>query len=134
MLRLDNDAYGKKLAFQNNVPFVSCISKINNTLIDNTEDLDIVMPMYKLTEHSKNYRKTTGEPNSGAIGNMNYSVRDSKSFNYKTRITEKLEGNHVEKDDVEIVVPLKYLTNFWRTLDIPLINCEVSLTVIWSEN
>ena len=142
MLRLDNDAYGKKLAFQNNAPFVSCISKINNTLIDNTEDLDIVMPMYNLTEHSKNYRKTTGslwsyfrdEPNRGAIGNMNYSVRDSKSFNYKTRITEKLEGNHVEKDDVEIVVPLKYLTNFWRTLDIPLINCEVYLTVIWSEN
>ena len=44
------------------------------------------------------------------------------------------EGNNVEKDDVEIVVPLKYLSNFWKRLDIPLINCEVSLTVTWSEN
>ena len=43
-----NEAYGKKLAFENNAPFVSCISKINNTFIDNTEDLDAVMPMYNL--------------------------------------------------------------------------------------
>ena len=56
-----NDAnYDKKLAFKNNAPFTSCISKINNTLFDNAEDLDIVMPMYNLLEYSKNYRKTTG--------------------------------------------------------------------------
>ena len=53
------------------------------------------------------------KPNSGAVGNINYSIKDSKSFNYKTSITGKLEGNNVEKDDVEIVVPLKYLSNFW---------------------
>ena len=41
----NNDAYDKKLAFKNNAPFISCISKINNTLIDNAENLDIVMPM-----------------------------------------------------------------------------------------
>ena len=56
----DNDAYDKKLLFKNNALFISCISKINNTLIDNAEDLDIVMPMYNLLEYSKNYRKTTG--------------------------------------------------------------------------
>ena len=69
-----NNAYGKKLGFKNNALFISCISKINNTLNDNAEDLDIVMPMYNLFEYSKNYRKTTGslwnyyrdEPNSGA--------------------------------------------------------------------
>ena len=56
-----NDAnYNKKLALKNNAPFTSCISKIDNTLIDNAEDLDIVMPMYNLLEYSKNYRKTTG--------------------------------------------------------------------------
>ena len=55
----DNDAYNKKLAFQNNAPFVSCILKINNTLIDNVENLDIVMSMYNLVKHSKNYSKTT---------------------------------------------------------------------------
>ena len=56
----DNDACDKKLAFKNNAPFTGCISKINNTLIDNAEDLDVVMPMYNLIEYSKNYRKTTG--------------------------------------------------------------------------
>ena len=58
--RPNNNAYDKKLAFKNNAPFVSCISKINNTLIDNAEDLDVVMPMYNLLEYSKNYSKTTG--------------------------------------------------------------------------
>ena len=53
----DNNGYDKKLAFKNNAPFVSCISKINNTLIDNVEDLDIVMSMYSLLEYSKNYSK-----------------------------------------------------------------------------
>ena len=138
----NNNAYDKKLALKNNAPFLSCISKINNTLNDNAEDLDIVMPMYNLLEYSKNYRKTTGslwnyyrdELNSGAVGNINYSIKNSKSFDYKTSITGKLEGNNVEKDDVEIVVPLKYLSNFWRTLDLPLINYEVSLTLTWSEN
>ena len=83
------------------------------------------MPMYNLIECSKNYRKTTGslwnyyrdEPNSGLDGdnnNINYSIKDSKSFDYKSSITGKLEvENNVEKDDVKIVVPLKYLSNFW---------------------
>ena len=100
------------------------------------------MPLYNLLEYSKNYRKTSGslwnyyrdEPNGGAVGNINYSIKNSKSFDYKTSITGKLEGNNVENDDVEIAVPLKYLSNFWRTLDMPLINCEVSLTLTWSEN
>ena len=73
------------------------------------------------------------EPNSDAVGNINYSIKDSK-YNYKTSITGKLESNNLEKDDVEIVVSLKYLSKFWRTLDILLINCEVSLTLTWSEN
>ena len=55
----DNNVCDKKLAFKNNAPFLSCISKINNTLIDNDEDLDIVMPMYNLIEYSKNYSKPT---------------------------------------------------------------------------
>ena len=58
----------------------------------------------------------------------------TQSFNYKTSITGKLEHGNVEKDDVKIDVPLKYLSNFWRTLDIPLINSEVSLILTWSEN
>ena len=112
------------------------------TLIDNAEDLDIVMLMYNLLEYSKSYRKTTGsfwnyyrdKPNSGICGennNVNYSIKDSKSFNYKTSITGKSKGSNTEKE-VEIVVPLKYLSNFWRTLNMPLINCEINLILTWS--
>ena len=75
--------YDKKLALKNNAPFTSCIAKINNTPIDNAEDLDIVISMYNLLAYSKIYRKTTGrfriyyrdEPNSGIGGennNVNY--------------------------------------------------------------
>ena len=140
----NNTNYDKKLAFKNNALFTFCISKINNILIDNAEDLDIVTPMYNLLEYSKNYRKTTGslwnyyrvEPNSSIFGwnnNVNYSIKDSKSFDYKASITGKLEGIDRTKD-VEIVVPLKYLSNFWRTLDMPLINCEINLILTWTEN
>ena len=138
----NNDAYDKRLAFKNNAPFSRCILKINNTLLDNAKDLDVVIPLYNLLEYSKNYKKTTGslfnyyrdEPNSGTEGSVNYSIENSKSFGYQTSITGNLEGNNVEKHDAEITVPLKYLSNFWRTLDIQLINCEVSLTLTWSEN
>ena len=110
----------------------------------NAEDLDVVMPLYNLLEYSKNCSKAKGrfwdyyrdEPNSdidGANNNVNYSIKDSKSFDYKTSITGKLEGNNTEKE-VEIVVPLKYLSNFWRTLNMPLINCEINLILTWSEN
>ena len=54
------DVRNRLLAFKNNALFTNCISKINNVLIDNAEDLDVVMPMYNLLEYNKNYRKTTG--------------------------------------------------------------------------
>ena len=108
-----------------------------NTLIDNAEDLDIGIPMYNLLEYSIIYRKTTGglwnyyrdEPKN----NINCSIKDSKSFDYKTSITGKLEGINKTKH-VEIAVSLKYLNNFWRTLNIPLISCEVNLILTWTEN
>ena len=55
-----SDTRNRFWAFKNNAPFTNCISKINNILIDNAEDLDIVMPMYNLLAYSKNDRKTTG--------------------------------------------------------------------------
>ena len=56
----NRDIKNRSLAFKNNVPFINCISKVNNVLIDNALDLDIVIPMYSLIEYSKNYEKTTG--------------------------------------------------------------------------
>ena len=118
----NNNTYDKKLAFENNAPFVSCILKINNTLLNDAEDLDVVMTMYNLLKYSKNYSKTTGsfwnyyrdEPNSslgGADSNIKYLIKDSKFFDYKTSITGKLESNNTERE-AEIIVPLKYLSNF----------------------
>ena len=102
------------------------------------------MLMYNLTEYSKNYSKTTrslwnyyrDEPNSGLGGadsNINYSIKDSKSFDYKASITGKSEGNNTKKE-AEIAVSLKHLSNFWRTLDIQLINSGINLILKWYEN
>ena len=68
----NNNAYEKELAFRNNAPFTSCISKINNTLIDNAEDLDIAMPMYNLLEYIKIIEKQLGIY--GIITEMNQIV------------------------------------------------------------
>ena len=114
--RSNNDAYDKKLSFKNNALFISCTSKINNTLIDSTEDLDIIIHMYNLLEYSKKYSKTIGsfwnyyrdKPNIGvasADNNINYSIKYWKSFDYKTSITGKLEGGDRKKENVKIVVP-----------------------------
>ena len=98
------------------------------------------MSMYNLIGYIKNYSKTTGrlwnyfyrdEPNSGAVGDANYSIRGSKSSDYKTSITGRLEDNNTE---IVIVVSLKHLSNFWRALDIPLINYKTNLMLTWPEN
>ena len=57
-------------------------------------------------------------------------VNTTDSFKFKAKITGQTEDN--ASKDVEIIVPLKYLSNFWRTLEMPLINCEVNLIFTWS--
>ena len=64
---------------------------------------------------------------------MNYPIKVSESFDYEASIAGGLEGNNTEKE-VEIALLLKYIRNFWRTLDIPLINCEINLILTWSKN
>ena len=130
------------MTLKNNAPFTSCVSKINGELVENAEDLDIIIPMYNLLEYSKNYEKTSGslsnyyrdEPNEAEIANdngaINISIRNSKSFDYKAKILGTLAANVLEKE-VTIVIPLKYLGNFWRSLDIPLIICEITLILSW---
>ena len=126
------DGRDKGVAFKSCAPFINCISEINNTQIDNAKDIDIVMPMYNLIEYSDNYAKTSGslwqyfrdEPDGD-------NIEDSESFKSKIKITGKTPNNDNEKD-VEIMVPLKYLSNFWRALEMPLINCEVNLILTWS--
>ena len=125
------------MVFKNNAPFINCALKINGVKINNAEDLGVVMPMYNLLEYSKNYRKTTGslwnyyrdEPNSGTdANNITHSVLNSNSFSYKAHfIEDDVTQNNLTKNDVKIVVSLKHLSNFWRRLNITLINCEIEL-------
>ena len=132
----------KKLIFKNCAPFTNCISEINNTQIDNAKDIDIVMPMYNLIEYSDNYAKTTGSLwqycKDIPARNANNEIvifsenNTTDSFKFKSKITGQT-GNGGTKD-VEIMVPLKYLSNFWRILEMPLINCEVNLILTWSSN
>ena len=120
------DERDKRVAFKNCAPFINCISEINNTQIDNAKDIDIVMPMYNLIEYSDNYAKTTGTLWQYFRDDPNDNLAECEPFKSKIKITGKTPINNNVKN-VEIMVPLKYLSNFWRTLEMPLINCEVSL-------
>ena len=124
------DERDKGVSFKNCAPFINCISEINNTQIDNAKDIDILMPMYNLIEYSNTYAKTSGslwqyfrdEPDDN-------NIEDSESFKSKIKITGKTPNNDNEKD-VEIMVPLKYLSNFWRTLEMLLIILTWSSTCV----
>ena len=125
------DERDKSVIFKNCAPFINCISEINNTQIDNAKDIDIVMPMYNLMEYSDNYAKTSGSLWQYFRDEPDDNIEDSKSFKSKIKITGKTPNDDNEKD-VEIMVPLKYLSTFWRTFEMPLINCEVNLILTWS--
>ena len=148
------DKKNRPLILKNNAPFVSCIARINGELIEDADDLDIVMPMYNLLEHSKNYRKTIGSlynyyrdelTNDGNDNNFdNRNVVNSEAFKYKNKITGNTynvdagaQGYDVNKngtEKIELAIPLKYLGNFWRALNIPLISFEVFLELKWNKD
>ena len=125
------DERDKGVVFKNCAPITNCISEINNTQVDNAKDIDIVMPMYNLIEYSDNYAKTPGSLWQYYRDEPNNNLADSESFKFTVKIRGKTPNNDNEKD-VEIMVPLKDLSNFWRTLELPLINCEVNLILTWS--
>ena len=127
------DERDKSVAFKNCAPFTSCKSDINSVKIDYCQDVDTIMPMYNLIEYSDNYAKTSGSLWQYYRDEPNNNLGDSQSFKSKIKITRKTPNNGNEKD-IEIMVTLKYLSNLWRTLEMPLINHEVSLTLTWSPN
>ena len=111
---VDANNTNKKVIFKKCAPFTSCISKINNTQIDNAEYIDIVMPMYNLIQYSDNYSKTSGSlwqyckeipavDNNGNIVEFS-GANATDSFNFKTKITGRTNDNG--RIDVEIMVPL----------------------------
>ena len=105
------DERDKGVKFKNCAPFTKCISRINNTDIDNAHDIDTVMSIYNLIEYTDNYAKTYGSLWQYYKDDPNDNLTDSESFKSKVKITGKTPNNGNTKD-VEIIVPLKYLRNF----------------------
>ena len=91
------------------------------------------MPVYNLIGYSDNCSKISGSLWQHYKDDANNNIKQSESFKPKMRITGKTPAAGNTKD-VETIVPLKYVRNFWRTLEMPLINCEVNLILTWSPN
>ena len=97
----------KGVAFKNCAPFFNCISEINNTQVDNANDIIMVMPMYNLIEYSDNYAKTSGSLWQYYRDEPDGNLANSDFFKSKIKITGKTPIEDNEKG-VEILVPLKY--------------------------
>ena len=142
-----NNRANNKLVFKNTATFRLCISKIINAFINNAEDLCIFMSMYNLLVNSDNYSMTSEslwnyyrhEVNDDANETVdkyivtNNKATPSKLFEYKTKIIRKIPAI-ASRLYPEVVAPLKYWSDFWRSLDLPLINSEIEHNLSWSED
>ena len=132
-----------RLALKNCAPFTKCNLEINDEHVDAAENLDIVMPMYNLIEYSDNYQDSSAtlyqykrdEPpvdNNGAI--IDLTADNSDYFKYKVNLLDNpVHVGGIARRNVKIVVPLKYLSNFFRSLEMPLINCKIKLNLTWKK-
>ena len=130
-----------RLALKNCAPFTKCNLEINNEYIDAAENLDIVMPMYNLIEYSDNYQyssatlyqyKRDEPPEANAIDDL--TVDNSNSFKYKVSLLgNPVVADNIAKRSVKVVVPLNYLSNFFRSLEMPLINCKIKFNLTWKK-
>ena len=117
-------------------PFTKCNLEINDEHVDAAENLDTVMPMYNLIEYSDNYQDSSAtlyqykrdEPPDALANNL---TRDnSRSFKYKVEsLGDPVHAGGIARRNVKVVVPLKYLSNFFRSLEMPLINCKIKLNL-----
>ena len=108
------------------------------TFVDYANFINITMPMYNLIEYSDNYSDTSGSlwdfKRDEIVDNANVTNDDNApSFKYKANLIANTESDGTKKG-VKIAVRLKYFSNFWRSLEMPLINCEVELSLKWIEN
>ena len=101
------------------------------------------MPMYNLIEYSDNYSDTSGslwqfKRDEVPANNADLTINNSQSFKYKAALLGKtadaVNNTNSSVKEAKIVVPLKYLSNFWRSLEMPLINCKVYLELNWIED
>ena len=129
-----------KLALKNCAPVTKLNLEINDEHVDTAENLDIVMPMYNLIEYSDNYQDSSAtlyqykrdELQDNLANNL--ATDTSSSFKYKVTLlgNPNIVGN-VATLNVKVVVPLKYLSNFFRSLEMPLINYKIKLNLTWKK-
>ena len=130
-----------RLALKNCAPFTKCNLEINDEHVDTAENLDIVMPMYNLIEYSDNYQDSSAilyqykrdePPEDDAVADL--TADNSSSFKYKINLLgNSVVANNVARRNVKVVVPLKYLSKFFRSLEMPLINCKIKLNLTWKK-
>ena len=130
-----------RLALKNCAPFTKCNLEINDEHVDTAENLDITMPMYNLIEYSDNYQDSSATlyqykrdepPEANAIADL--TADNSSSFKYKVSLLgNPVVADNIAKTSVKVVVPLKYLSNFFRSLVMPLINCKIKLNLTWKK-
>ena len=113
-------------------------TEIDGILVDKANFINITVPMYNLTEYSDNYSDSSGSlwgfKKDEIIDNANVTNDDNApSFKYKASIIGNTENNGT-KNGVKLAALLKYLSKFWRSLEMPLINCKVELSLDWIEN
>ena len=133
-----------RVVFKNCAPFTKCISHINDEHVDGADNLDIIMPMYNLIGFSDHYSDTSGrlwqfERDESPLTDAGYpdngSANNLTSFKYKSRFFEQLtDPNNGVFENVKIAVPLKYLSNVWRSLGMPLRNCKIHLELDWTKD
>ena len=123
------DRNNKQAIFKNCTLFTGCI---NNTQVDNAKDLDVVMSMYNLIGYCDNYSKISGSLCQFCRDEPNDNITDSESFKFKSKFLDNT--NNASIVNAKIAMPLKYLSNFWKTLEMSSINCEINLILTWSAN
>ena len=126
-----------KVAFKNCAPFSKCRTEINETFVDEADIFNITMPMYILIEYSDNYSDTTGSlwqfRRNEIEEDTNLTINNVSSFKYKANLNgdTDADGANRKKGNVKIAVPLRYLSNFWRSLEMPLIKCKIEFSLGW---
>ena len=138
----DVNSKNKKVIFKNCAPFTDCVSEISNKQVENAKDIDVVIPMYKLVECRDNFPKLSrslylyyrGEPApENNVDTANFADNNTTdSFKVKAKITGQAVYDNTK--NVEKMIILKYSSNFWRSLETLLINCEINLMLAWSAN
>ena len=134
---MQNKPANSVVAFKNCAPFRICDVTINDEHnVEKAKDLDIVMPMYNLLEYSDNYQDSTGslyqfKRDEPPDDNANVA-NDTTSLVYKSKLISGTDDNNV--NNVKLVVSLKYVSNFFRSLEMPLVNCKIDLELTWHKD